>query len=156
MTNLPAQTQKLWQQDKLPILNGILLASGAYYAVSHNVPESDEISVAPQNFKFNPNYDFSYANTMATINHNGYSIYCGEGSFGGDGFVVVLTDTGQISWVFMHETANPFVNMQINGNWLEIQNNCLVTWRFNLLNPLEIDIDLTTGIGYEAKGSFQI
>lgn len=149
MTDLTAQTRKLWEQEKLPILNGILLSNGAYYAVSHNVPFTPEIKITPQNFKFDPDYDFSYAIILAETEYNGHKIYCGEGSFGGDGFVMVLDDVGAINWLFMHEQANPFVNMQVENHRLEIQNNCLVTWRFNLLNPLDMSMDLTTGIGYK-------
>ena len=149
MTDLTAQIQKLWEQGQLPILNGILLAEGTYYAVNHNVPETTEIDITAQNSKFDPEYDFSCINILVATEYNGHNIYCGDGSFGGDGFVIVLDGSGKISWLFMHEQANPFVNMQIDGHRLEIQNNCLVTWRFNLLNPLEMSVDLTTGIGYK-------
>lgn len=151
MTDLPAIIQSMWEKDRLPILNGLLLADGSCFAVRHNVPEAAELDISPQTFNFDPDYDYSAVDTMAETPWDDGMIYCGEGSFGGDGFVIVLSGTGAIRWLFMHDSANPFVNMQIDDGTLYIQNNCLVTWRFNLNNPLEMSVDLTTGIDWQTR-----
>lgn len=149
MMDLVEITQKLWAREHLPILNGLLLADGRYFAVGHDVPESDVLTITPQILNVDPDYDYSAAVTLAETAWDNGMIYCGEGSFGGDGFVMVVSGNGDMRWLFMHEHANPFVNLQIENDMLYIQNNCLVTWRFSLKNPLDMSVDLTTGINWQ-------
>lgn len=139
---------KLWRKGRLPLLNGLLLGDGRCFAVKHNVPYSAVLNITPQDIIIDPDQDYSAIDIMAETVYNDNHIYCGEGSFGGDGFVIELSDINKIAWLFIHDNANPFVSMQILNGVLYIQNNCQITWRFNLANPLDMAVDLTTGINY--------
>lgn len=146
--DLLAISLELWHKGRLPLLNGFLLGDGRCFGVKHNVPYSAVLNIAPQSITIDPAKDYSAIDIMAETVYDGDHIYCGEGSFGGDGFVIALSDINKIAWLFIYDNANSFVSMQIRDGVLCIQNNCQITWRFNLANPLDMSIDLTTGLNY--------
>jgi NAD(P)H-hydrate repair Nnr-like enzyme with NAD(P)H-hydrate epimerase domain len=70
---------------------------------------------------------------------------CGEGSFGGDGFVAAVdSHTEQLRWLIFSTQANPLVQLRIEQSRLLVENNTGHLWRINLDEPLQITLQVLT------------
>ena len=53
----------------------------------------------------------------------GLRFSCGEGSFGGDGYVACAgLRAGELLWAAVFQESNPFVTLRLAGEWLEARN----------------------------------
>lgn len=70
------------------------------------------------------------------------NVYCGEGSFGGDGFVVVESQTDfKVKWIAFFETANPFEKLEIFEDKIFAYNNLNEKWIFDIYNPSNLIVE---------------
>ena len=90
------------------------------------------------------NPDFSIISDIAVSAEyafQNYHIFCGEGSYGGDGFVTAVSGN-EIQWLAFWEDANPFIKIQSHENQLEITNNLHEVWQFDLSDPKSITVSV--------------
>lgn len=138
-----------WHDEKIPIVNGIIYSDGSidwinvdYDADKRNIVHGSKIHI--DDLLSNNELGFSsiIVNKKIEILDKQINVYCGEGSFGGDGFVVVesLFDL-QIKWIAFFETANPFERLEIIGDKIIAHNNLNEKWIFDIHNPANVSIE---------------
>jgi len=68
--------------------------------------------------------------------------YCGEGGFGGDGFVALCwADTDKPIWIAFFETSNPFVSVSLHANCVVAQTTLDRKWTFPLEEPEKFAVE---------------
>ena len=72
----------------------------------------------------------------------------GEGAWGGDGFVAVVSaHTGELVWYAFFESSNPFEQVRFEGDVLVATNNLGDEFRFPLDSPASFTIHHTRPFG---------
>jgi len=137
-----------WKNSRLPIINGILYEDGSIrniYVIRHN--SISEIKLGERshiNSLINDKDFFTiYAYVLNTVKDNEKMIMvsCGDGSFGGDGFVIVeKLDQTKIKWIFVSDNSNPFEKVRIVNDSIFAYNNLNEKWIFEINNPTNIII----------------
>ena len=131
----------LWNQEKLPVINGILYADGSFRKIDIITDENFHRKLVPVPAQ---NPDFSIISDIAISAEyvfQNYHIFCGEGSYGGDGFVTAVSGN-EIQWLAFWEDANPFIKIQSHENQLEITNNLHEVWQFDLSDPKSVTVSI--------------
>jgi NAD(P)H-hydrate repair Nnr-like enzyme with NAD(P)H-hydrate epimerase domain len=68
--------------------------------------------------------------------------YCGQGGFGGDGFVALCqADTDDPLWVAFFESSNPFVSVSLLANSVVGKTTLDRKWTFPIENPERCTIE---------------
>ena len=117
--------QKLWKKKKLPMINGLCKSDGTFYKLEDGKLIKTAIPIKK--------YDISHVYINAQIEHQGTTYFCGEGSWGDDGFLVALKDN-TISWLFSGD-LNPLEKLWIEDENIHVLNNCKVEWVIPLAEP---------------------
>lgn len=141
-----------WNNGKLPIVSGIIYHDG----------DVDRISIV---FDANNNYrrtivkegrininalsinegscGFSKVGIFCKVSseERNITVYCGGGSYGGDGFIVVESDKMNIIWIAFFEESNEFLRCEIVDNSIVAYNNSHEKWVFNIDNPSDFSIN---------------
>lgn len=136
------------QSNTLPIVNGILYSNGHIerYVITadenwyRTVSKDNAVSeISPENI----------IETAACINDEyvcaeiDIKFTCGEGSYGGDGFILAETNkSNQMVWLISFDDANPFVKLEKKGNFLFSINNCGEVWCINITDIYNIEISI--------------
>ena len=131
----------LWFESRLPVIDGILYADGFYQKLSIITDQNFHRKLIPipdQKPDFSIISDISVS---AEADFQDYHIFCGEGSYGGDGFVTAVSGN-EIQWLAFWEDANPFIKIESHENQLEITNNLYEVWQFDLSDPQHIKISV--------------
>jgi hypothetical protein len=76
--------------------------------------------------------DCSDIDIFRKIKYKKYTLYCGEGSYGGDGFIVITDENNKIIWIMFHDKINPIENIEIENNKIIGINNCNKKYKFNI------------------------
>jgi len=134
-----------WKEGYLPIINGIIYPNGCIEQME--IILDGEIKKVNVIKKMNINELIEEEVSYIVINDtcedivNRVRIYCGEGSYGGDGFVAVESlKNNQLIWIAFFEESNPFEKIKSSENNLNVINNLKESWQFNLKKPNEIII----------------
>jgi len=138
-----------WQNQKLPIVNGIIYSDGSldwinvdYVGDKRKIQFGSRIHL--DDLLSNNEVGFSniIINKKTQSFYKKINVYCGEGSFGGDGFVVVETQNDlHIKWIAFFETANPFEKIDIIDNKVIAYNNLNEKWIFDINNLSNLIIE---------------
>lgn len=138
-----------WHDERIPIVNGIIYSDG--YVDRINVDYNGNKRVIFRDGKIHLNdlldndelgYSSIIINKKLENPDNKLNIYCGEGSYGGDGFVVVESQIDvKVKWIAFFETANPFEKLEIMEDKIFAYNNLNEKWIFNINNPLDLVIE---------------
>ncbi len=142
-----------WKSGRLPIINGILYEDGSMDCINIDFDVRERTVEYIRKVHINEllsqgEIGFSYITVNNKVIHleKQITVYCGEGSYGGDGFVVVQSNVGiGILWIAFFETANPFISIEITDNTIYAINNLKEKWSFNIDNPKEINIVMLKG-----------
>ena len=139
-----------WKHNEIPIVNGIVFPNGQIEAMTIECEGGNR--TAKQNGKttlqeLENRSELYYSNIMT--NHHIqtsdelYDIYCGEGSYGGDGFIVVTSEHGNyLVWIAFFEDSNPFIKVQYKEDFVYGFNSLNEKWSFKLKAPTEIKIEI--------------
>ena len=121
---------KLWQDDKLPVVNGLLKADGAFYELKTNgLILSKPIDITQKNY----NEEFSHINATVSLSHLGIDYYCGDGSHGSDGWILAMSND-KLEWLFF-DYINPLEKLWIENEKIHAMSNLNVEWIFPINNP---------------------
>ena len=88
-------------------------------------------------------YDnFSFIDVLKIYRHKSFTVYIGEGSYGGDGFIY-LTDnkSSELVWFAFFDFSDPFVDVIINNDQIITTTNNDRNWTFLLKNPELINVE---------------
>ena len=69
--------------------------------------------------EFDKNITFSEdacSDILNKIEYKDFIICCGEGSYGGDGFITIMNKDNNILWIMFHEEINPIIKIEIETN----------------------------------------
>jgi hypothetical protein len=145
--------QGLWDARRLPIVSGIFFASGEVRTLIErtnddgqtellkgevrNIDEIHSADAVP--------YTAIDATCQARIEFGSRCIelHCGEGGYGGDGFVCAA-ENGAVLWLAFFEYSNPFLSVAGDDACVIAKNNCGEEWRFPLDSPHEVSISAHT------------
>ena len=122
MINTPNSIVSLWSAGCLPIKDGLYRADGLSREV---VAEPQQ----PSGLKFLESFslaafiaaDPEYVSQVDVTlerelqDHSGY-LFCGEGSYGSEGFFGRLDVGRRLVWVVYLEESNPFINVIVNSS----------------------------------------
>jgi hypothetical protein len=151
----PLDLQGHWDAEECPIVEGVIFPDGRIWSISAehvlgNPGVQIEQVLRPQDWTslaelvaagpFHCSNLCSNSELVdAAINRR---IICGEGSWGGDGFVAVLkADSGKILWIAFFSTSNPFLSVKLEGDQVIATSNHGIRWRFPLNSPQEVTLD---------------
>ena len=86
-------------------------------------------------------YGFSHVGTFCEVSNkeNNINVYCGGGSYGGEGFIVVESNE-KIIWIAFFTESNEFLRCEIVENSIIAYNNSREKWVFDIDNPSDFSI----------------
>jgi hypothetical protein len=132
--------ERLYFSDNLPLIEGII-TKDKYVKI---IAQEDEILSNQSDFHllyqsgFDKNIsllekDCSYIDTRYKIEYEDYILSCGEGSWGGDGFIVIINlKNNNLKWCMFHSFINPIEKIEIENNKLIGINNLNVSYEFDI------------------------
>lgn len=124
-----------WAKGRLPIIQGIVKNNGCYYKIKIEETRVETTKAVTFSFDFESD-NFSEVNIIFQLKHNQYSLYCGDGSWGGDGFIYIEnTETKELLWVLFVETINPIVGCTISNNQVIAESNNGCKYQIDFENP---------------------
>ena len=123
---------KIFSQDKLPIINGIV-SKDNYFKIDINL---NSYSMRINKSDFCENYfdeeNYSYINISGTVIYKNHTINYGEGSHGGEGFIIIIDVNNKIKWIMFHDEINPIEKLEITNNKIIGINNCGIKYEFEI------------------------
>lgn len=138
-----------WENGRLPIINGILYENGVidWINISYDSNFNRSISGVRRrsidDLISSRELFFSIINTSYQMNDKGNNIrvYCGGGSCGSEGYVVVESNIDlKLLWIAFFEESNPFEKIEIIGDRIIVYNNLKEKWTFEINNPVNLSI----------------
>jgi len=137
-----------WENERLPIINGIIYNTGQVDKVYVDYDDNDKrvlahsgrakidsISIDDDDF-----CDVTI-HSKAHDEKRDIAVYCGGGSYGGDGFVVVESAEAKVIWIAFFEDSNEFERCEIVGNTIIAYNNSDEKWMFDIDTPSKLSIE---------------
>lgn len=130
--------ERLWLADNLPIQDGLYRADGATYGVQLDASAKGGLKVlAPFSLEeflsLHPDMVTSVDTTVERPlpDGSGY-LFCGEGSYGSEGFFGLLDQHRKLVWVVYLENSNPFVDASVGDAGAIFQSTADVSITVNL------------------------
>lgn len=133
---------KLWNEEKLPIKNGIYFANGESFSLSIQFYPNLFIEIGK---KFdlasflndNPDYLTNIDITKKIKMNTGEICLLGEGSYGSEGVIAYKTPDEHLKWVMYFEKSNPFINaIELSNKFLEVESSANYKIIIDLENPI--------------------
>lgn len=117
-----------------PIINGVLYSDGSVdnYVIC---TDNQHRRYLESRLTSNENTIESY---MTVTNEYQFDdidmkLYIGEGSYGGDGFILAESvSTQQFLWLISFDESNPFVSLKRIDDTILIENNLYEVWEINI------------------------
>ena len=132
LKNILHKIGKVFSQYKLTIINGIITKE-KYFKISIDLDKySMELSISDFSEKHLGEGNYSDIDISGKIVYKNYTIKYGEGSYGGDGFIIIIGKDNKIKWLMFHEEINPIENMEIRDNKIIGINNCGIKYEFEI------------------------
>ncbi|MCL2152415.1 MAG: hypothetical protein FWH57_05570 [Oscillospiraceae bacterium] len=140
-----------WKKKRLPIISGIIYCNGDIDSI-----DADYIKVNGRYERLlvnkgrtnigalsleKPTFGFSsiIIHKKITCNDLNIIVYCGSGSYGGDGFIVIESiDSKTIKWIAFFDESNEFINCEIGENKIIAYNNMEEKWIFDVNRPSDM------------------
>ena len=69
---------------------------------------------------------------------------CGEGGFGGDGYIAVMRQGGDLMWLLFTDFSNPFIYVEFDGAYVRAKNSYGLTWVIEICDPKHVEITAVT------------
>lgn len=145
--------QSRWRNRECPIYNGLLFGDGSRRPVEltrQRVPDGNRTTVRVGNIEWDKSWFFEIGDRWAAlIAHcelplgGGAMAECGEGSFGGDGYVSITDSEGNLSWLLFLDDSNPFVRLEQRGKHLVAISSLSEIWDIPIDSPESIRISST-------------
>jgi hypothetical protein len=127
--------EEAWVEGKLPIIQGIIKRYGLYYQVDNYDDSVIVVNPIPFLFDFSGDY-FSHIAVLFEMKFEEYTLYSGEGSWGGDGFIYIEhTVTKKLLWCIFDDRINPIIKCKISDKKIIAENNNGCQYIFELENP---------------------
>jgi hypothetical protein len=153
--------QERWELGELPVVKGVIIADGRVELidVSHDYSQDVIRLLSPLRTRSASFDELSRDGGLVWTEYGtlcedrdeklGFHAYGGEGSFGGDGFVALVTiKDGALQWAAVFDESNPFVEISLSKDYVDAISNHNIRWRFPLSSPADISTDPSWVTGY--------
>jgi len=119
-------------QEKLPVFDGIYCGDVIYeFAVENNGSQRKAVRIGLSD-SIKESYIPSVVCTLyETTAENYMKLECGEGAYGGIGFVCLSDMSGKIVFLACFEESNPFIHAVMEKDCISAVNNLGETWTFS-------------------------
>lgn len=113
--------ERLWLAENLPIKDGLYRSDGTVYGVQVDASAEGGLKIlAPFSLEeflsCHPDMVTSIDTTLEKPLPQGVGcVFCGEGSYGSEGFFGRLDQDRNLMWVVYLENSNPFVDVSISN-----------------------------------------
>ena len=130
------------------MLNGILYSNGDFEKISIIDTVNERRGLIKHkkekyNLKNNATLTFSYVNDELLIPNTDIKILCGDGSLGGDGFVLAASvENNEIFWLVFLDDANPFLKLEYHNDFIIVINNLNEKWKFEISDKSNVRINI--------------
>ena len=123
---------KTFFQDKLPIINGIIEKEN-YFKIDIDLNKyTMKLNKSDFSEKYLEKENYSDISISGKIKYKNYTINYGEGSYGGDGFIIILDENSKTKWLMFHDEINPIEKLEIKDNKIIGINNCGIRYEFEV------------------------
>lgn len=147
-TSLRDLLQSAWREGRLPLVDGVVLASGDVFTAMYGAVTVNGIRGAAPVFGAPPaplesTADWIEVDERGAVSdsHADLRYSCGEGNAGGDGYVACArASTGELVWAALFQASNPFEAIRLDGTHLEVVNNLGHRWRFACGHPTDVSV----------------
>lgn len=143
--------QELWDARRVPVVSGIFFASGEVRTLITNSDHDGRTELIQGEVrsidKICSEDTVSYASIDAifqatfVFDSRIIEIFCGEGGYGGDGFVCAA-ENNAVLWLAFFEYSNPFISVARDRAYIVANNNCGEKWRFPIASPQQVSVAL--------------
>ncbi|WP_017347054.1 hypothetical protein [Pantoea sp. A4] len=136
----------LWDQEKLPIKDGIYFSNGTSIAYSvESYPKKKLTKGSEFDFemfyKDNKDEVTSFDEIVNIKLPNGFHCSAGEGSFGSEGFIAYISDENELQWVIYLEELNPFIKITNTSDEIIIaESSADIRLKIDVNNPLNMEL----------------
>jgi hypothetical protein len=146
-TRIEDLVQTRWQREERPFFDGVLFDTGEIVIVECAVVlGAGSLSVTARPLARSTLASFLEHNPDAWVSitplasvhlkSEGLVLTCGEGSFGGDGFVALCDRDGDhLRWIASFQRSNPFKSVALEGGEVVAISTHDHRWRFPLQRP---------------------
>ncbi len=135
--------------EELPIINGVLYPDGNYDDMFIVTDKNNKRNIYHSNtrlqFPFSDDTVYSSIIIQSEIicDDLNCKAVCGEGSYGGDGFVMLENlITKKLLWLASFDNSNPFISIQRDKNGFIVTNNCNEKWYFDISDTDNVKISI--------------
>ncbi|WP_211762667.1 hypothetical protein [Kutzneria sp. CA-103260] len=128
-----SQIERIWQDGRLPIVDGVFFVDGRSYAV--DVADSALHVVGQVDLAEDPEWLTSIDITREAPAPGGF-VCAGEGSHGSEGFFARLDGDKRLVWVCYLSESNPFDQLALTGNTLTVSSTSGVVITVDLDEPV--------------------
>ena len=131
----------------LPIINGIMYSDGHVDNIKISIRTNHKRTLCKQERNIlcdnEIDYTYAYPNAELIVEEMNCKIICGEGSYGGDGFILAVSlDSNQMLWLASFDESNPFVSIYAEKQQIYVINNCHEVWRINIIHSDYVEISI--------------
>ncbi len=125
-----------------PLVNAIFFPNGDMLVLKNSNFNIDVLceSTIDSFFKYNSHDSVSRFDILNKFASNDYIVSVGEGSFGGDGFVRLDDNNGNLIWFLFLDNSNPFINAEVKNDCIEVVSTSDVKIRIPINKPENICI----------------
>lgn len=129
--------------EYLPVVNGVVYSDGRVERYTISVDENRRRTLSNGGISCDIFESVAYVNDELTCEDMGIKFACGEGSYGGDGFVLAeRSNTSELIWLMSFDDSNPFVKLERKEGSLFAENNCGEVWHINIADINKINISI--------------
>lgn len=127
----------LWKQGRLPLVEGLLLSDGTIYknVLKNTLHQPEQWNAADKDYT---NW-YSEIDISQSEEYGPYKIFAGDGSYGSDGFILVLSKSGSFHWLLM-DTINPIEAFTVQNKTIYARNNNSQEFIIPIDKPAEYQI----------------
>ena len=123
---------KTFFQDKLPIINGIIEKEN-YFKIDIDLNKyTMKLNKSDFSKKYLEEENYSDISISGKIKYKSYTINYGEGSYGGEGFIIIFDGNNKTKWLMFHDEINPIEKLEIKNNKIIGINNCGIRYDFEV------------------------
>lgn len=145
MNELQGVLDSLWEKQRIPSLEGFMYSDGSCERIAELNHSDSRVFVVAERELLPPETAAKPRNFVAACEldfpERDLKVYCGEGDWGGTGFVALADSAGSLKWIAQLNFSNPFVNVELRGDEIVAENNNQEFWHFPLEKPSQIRVD---------------
>ena len=133
---------KLINNFKCPLINGIFFPNGDILVIEKNNVSIRVVckTTVESYFLYNSVDCVTKFEILVRNSNNKYTVGGGEGSWGGDGIILLEDNIGNLIWFLFMDNLDPIINITIIDDFIEAKNANNLIIRVPINTPQDIYI----------------